>query len=78
MSTLSYRPIFALLDATALNDAARVIQAWKVSKAGEFCRSDLNWNYARGEANRGKLTRARDVALELVHVNAEDPRAHLF
>jgi hypothetical protein len=69
--------IFALLDPSAMNEPDRIIKAWKFSKATEFCRFELYWNYARGEANRGELIRARDVALELVgHVSAQDPRPH--
>jgi hypothetical protein len=72
-------PVFAVLDASAMDQPEPIIRAWKIFKATEICRVDLYWNYARGEANRGELIEARDVALELVgHVSAEDPRPHLL
>jgi hypothetical protein len=72
-------PVFALLDAAALNDPEQIVKFWKISKSTEFCRLELYWTFARDQANSGKLVVARDLALEIVgHVNAEDPRPHLL
>ena len=71
--------VFATLSAAAMDNASKVIHAWKISKSGEIARDNLYWNYARSAAREGKLLLARDVALELVgHVSAEDPRVHLL
>ena len=58
-------PVFALLDAGALNGPEQIVKAWKISKATELCRLELYWAYARDQANRGELTQAGDVALEI-------------
>lgn len=71
--------IFTALGALSLDSAARVVQAWKISKATEIARCRLYFDYAQAAARAGQFLVARDVALELVgHVTAEDPRVHLL
>jgi hypothetical protein len=71
--------VFTTTKASEFDNAATVIQMWKIWKATETARSGLYWDYARSAARNGQFLRARDVALELVgHVTAEDPRSHLL
>ncbi len=70
---------FVTVGTSDLDSPRKLIRLWKISKATEFARCNLYWNYARSSAREDKLMLARDIALELVgHVTADDPRVHLL
>lgn len=71
--------VFTLFSTSPDIDAAAVLSLWAIAKSSEIAREDLYFMYALRAARRGKLSAARDVALESAgHVTLESPRIHLL
>ncbi len=63
----------------SVKSADHLLELWALHKATELARLSLYVDYAMKSARAGKLTVARDIALETVgHVSIEDPHPHLL